>query len=72
MECGAADYILKPAESERLTKTVARIKERLNTAPSDMTVMLERLAKQMRMNAAPTFLRWIQASIGQELRLISA
>jgi DNA-binding LytR/AlgR family response regulator len=70
-ECGAVDYILKPAESERMAKAVVRLKARLNTVPSDMTVMLAQLAKQMRMSAAPAFLRWIQASIGQELRLIS-
>jgi DNA-binding LytR/AlgR family response regulator len=70
-EQGAVDYVLKPAESERLTLTVARLKARLNAAPADMSAMLAQLAKQMGVNIKPAFLQWIQATIGQELRLIS-
>lgn len=70
-ERGAVDYVLKPAESERLSLTVARLKARLNAAPADMSTMLTQLAKQIGIGSKPTFLQWIQASIGQELRLIS-
>lgn len=69
---GAVDYVLKPADPERLGKTVERLKARLNTAaePNDMSNMLAQLAKQLGIAAKPNYLQWIQASIGQELRLI--
>ncbi|MFZ6863100.1 LytR/AlgR family response regulator transcription factor [Undibacterium sp. Ji67W] len=69
---GAVDYVLKPADVERLGKTVERLKSRLKslTQPNDMSSMLSQLAKQMGISSKPTYLQWIQASIGQELRLI--
>lgn len=69
---GAVDYILKPADLERLGRTVERLKARLSNSsqPSDMSAMLSQLAKQMGITAKPNYLQWIQASIGQELRLI--
>lgn len=69
-EQGAVDYVLKPAEPNRLQMTVARLKARLNAVPTDMSVMLSQLAKQMGIAAKPSYLQWIQASIGQELRMI--
>ncbi len=35
-EHGAVDYVLKPAERERLELTVARLKKRLGQRPSDL------------------------------------
>ncbi|QJQ05365.1 response regulator transcription factor [Undibacterium piscinae] len=69
---GAVDYVLKPADVERLGRTVERLKARLSTTsvPNDMSTMLAQLAKQMGIAAKPAYLQWIQASIGQELRLI--
>lgn len=68
-ERGAVDYVLKPAETERLQVTVERLKARLASPPADMSSMLTQLAKQMGLGKA-NYLQWIQASIGQELRLI--
>src|SRR6185437_13311387 len=68
-ERGAVDYVLKPAEAERLQLTVERLKARLANPPADMSSMLTQLAKQMGL-AKQSYLQWIQASIGQELRLI--
>jgi DNA-binding LytR/AlgR family response regulator len=68
-ERGAVDYVLKPAEAERLQVTVERLKARLANPPADMSSMLSQLAKQMGL-AKQSYLQWIQASIGQELRLI--
>lgn len=69
---GAVDYVLKPADVERLSRTVERLKARLISAiqPQDMNAILSQLAKQMGNIAKPNYLQWIQASIGQELRLI--
>jgi DNA-binding LytR/AlgR family response regulator len=69
-EQGAVDYVLKPAEPNRLRMTVERLKARLNVTPTDMSAVLSQLAKQMGIVAKPSYLQWIQASIGQELRLI--
>jgi DNA-binding LytR/AlgR family response regulator len=69
-ERGAVDYVLKPAETERLKVTVERLKSRLTTPPTDLTAMLAQLAKQIGAGPKPSYLQWIQASIGQELRLI--
>ncbi|MBC7499134.1 MAG: response regulator transcription factor [Herminiimonas sp.] len=69
-ERGAVDYVLKPAEPERLQLTVARLKARLAAAPPDISIMLAQLAKQMGLTPKPNYLQWIQASVGQELRLI--
>lgn len=72
-EQGAADYLLKPAEADRLATTVARLKKRLNGPPADLSGLLERLVRRLdgATAAAPRrHLQWIQASIGQQLRLI--
>lgn len=70
---GAVDYVLKPAEIERLNRTVARLKERIAERPPDLASVLEALAT--RIDAAGSargagHLQWIQASMGQQLRLI--
>ena len=67
---GVIDYVLKPAERERLAVTVERLKQRL-AAPSDSADALQqalaRLAEKLEPQAR---LQWIQASIGAEIRMI--
>ena len=72
-EHGAIDYVLKPASAERLKLTTERLKQRLSEKekPHDISSILSQLAKQINPPAKPNYLQWIQASIGQELRLIS-
>src|SRR5206468_845693 len=70
-EQGVIDYVLKPAERERLALTVERIRKRL-AAPMDdaqgaLQQALERLAGKLE---APSHLRWIQASVGQQIQMI--
>src|SRR5213082_1754219 len=70
-EQGVIDYVLKPAERERLALTVERIRKRL-AAPTDnaqraLQQALERLAGKLE---APSHLRWIQASVGQQIQMI--
>jgi len=67
-EYGAIDYVLKPADAERLALTVERLKKRLVSPPNDMQALIAKIAKQV--TKKPAYLQWIQASIGQELRLI--
>lgn len=88
-EQGAIDYVLKPADRERLAKTVERLKGRIDRADApgpradatslerpDVAALLTRLASRLdaggasgSTSAAPR-LQWIQASVGQSLRLI--
>ena len=79
-EQGVVDYVLKPAERERLTVTVARIKKRLaqrdGSAPHDadepppaMQQLLQKLAARMDPGKSPQ-LRWIQATVGQNIQMI--
>ncbi|MGA0612534.1 LytR/AlgR family response regulator transcription factor [Caldimonas sp. KR1-144] len=83
-EQGAADYVLKPAERERLQVTVGRLKKRLaqrrgepaagNGAAAAPAVpieqLLKRLAAQMNPAAAKPTLRWIQATVGSTIQMI--
>ncbi len=75
-EHGAVDYVLKPAERERLEVTVARLKKRLGQRPSDLRELLGKLAARLEAGeaagtgAADGPLQWIQASVGQQLKLI--
>ena len=79
-EQGVVDYVLKPAERERLQVTVERIKKRLaqrqsdapaddETAPPAMQQLLQKLAARMDPSQAPQ-LRWIQAAVGQNIQMI--
>ncbi len=73
-EHGAIDYVLKPAEAERLAITVARLKQRLGSKPSDLGALLAQLSAKLaaadNSTAGRSHLQWIQASVGQQLRLI--
>jgi len=77
-EQGAVDYVLKPADSERLAMTVARLKRRLGDRPADLGMLLEKLAARLDLPggaSAPAahkgpHLQWIQASMGQQIRMI--
>lgn len=68
-EQGAIDYVLKPLAAARLFTTVRRLQERVAAPPA----RLEAVLPQLTASAAPgkAYLRWINASIGQNLRLIT-
>jgi DNA-binding LytR/AlgR family response regulator len=68
-EAGAVDYVLKPFDEERLSLTVARLKERLASAPPQLEALLETLTSRLP-GKAPERLRWIKASVGSNVRLI--
>jgi len=72
-EQGAIDYVLKPAEAGRLATTVARVKQRLGSKPSDLGALLRQLTAKLESAGGAdkrSHLQWIQASVGQQLRLI--
>ena len=68
-EQGAVDYVLKPFSQDRLADTVARLKERLHTAPADLGELLAVLSQRDR--GAHNWLRWIRASVGADVSLVT-
>ncbi|OYU77646.1 MAG: DNA-binding response regulator, partial [Burkholderiales bacterium PBB5] len=81
-EQGVCDYVLKPAERERLQVTAERIRARLAlrdapdaeggaSAPPPFQQMLHKLAAQLSPGGAPRYLDWIQASVGQGIQMIA-
>jgi len=80
-EQGVCDYVLKPAERERLQVTAQRIRARLaqrdapDTAPAapapQLQQVLHKLAAQLNPGAMPPRLDWIQASVGQGIQMIA-
>jgi DNA-binding LytR/AlgR family response regulator len=68
-EQGAVDYVMKPFSPSRLATTVARLKEKMADVPANLDGLLKALAQIT--NGAQQHLRWITASQGDELRLIT-
>jgi DNA-binding LytR/AlgR family response regulator len=68
-EQGAVDYVMKPFSAARLAGTVMRLKDRISSAPANLDGLLASLAR--RGPAAKTHLRWVKASQGQNVRLIT-
>ena len=76
-EQGVADYVLKPAERSRLQMTVDRLRERLARRASGdadpappVQQLLHKLAARLDPGAAPRYLEWIQATVGQAIQMI--
>jgi DNA-binding LytR/AlgR family response regulator len=78
-EQGVADYVLKPAERERLQLTVDRIRRRLAArqggngelpAAAPLQQLLHNLAARLNPGAPPQYLQWIQATVGSTIQMI--
>ena len=69
-DAGAVDYLLKPIDEERLAQTVDRIKRNLKQPPADLEGLLADLRRTIK-PAEARYMRWIKASVGRELRLLS-
>ena len=68
-EQGAVDYVMKPFSSARLATAIARVRERLKSAPANLDGLLKALAEQGR--PARPFLRWISIAEGRVVQLIT-
>ena len=68
-EEGAVDYVMKPLNAARLATACDRVKKRLPAAPVNLDGLLEMLAK--RTAQAHPYLRWINASQGTDVRLVT-
>jgi DNA-binding LytR/AlgR family response regulator len=83
-EQGVADYVLKPAERDRLQLTADRIRKRLaariggpgsveaEAAPPgpNMQQLLHQLSSRLNPGSTPKYLQWIQATVGQAIQMI--
>jgi DNA-binding LytR/AlgR family response regulator len=67
-ERGAVDYVLKPAATERLAQTVRRLQEKLDAPAGGIDAVIDELARRM---APPERLQWLQASLGNTLKLVN-
>jgi len=71
-EQGAADYLLKPADPQRMAIACGRLRERLREKPDPMNELLAKLSQQLAGSGLKPreYLRWVQASVGTGLRMI--
>ena len=82
-EQGVVDYVLKPAERERLQLTAERLQRRLEArrggepapdaeAPAQpLQQLLHQLSAQLNPGARPPYLKWIQANVGATIQMIA-
>ncbi len=68
-EQGAVDYVMKPFDTARLAMAIARVRERMDSAPANLESLLMTLAERRR--TTPKFLRWISVAQGRTVRLIT-
>ncbi len=68
-DAGAVDYLLKPVQAERLSKALARLRDKLAAPPPDLGELLRHL-KAALPNQRPEQLKWIKATVGKQIRLI--
>jgi DNA-binding LytR/AlgR family response regulator len=69
-EQGAIDYVLKPAERERLAVTAQRIQRRLKDRHIDPAMLQQTLARLAAKLEPGSRLKWIQASVGTQIQMI--
>ncbi|MES2756982.1 MAG: LytTR family DNA-binding domain-containing protein [Pseudomonadota bacterium] len=67
-ELGAVDYLVKPLQRGRLLTTIGRLQSR---AASERKAVPTALFDMIAARPERKFLRWIQASVGTSLRLIT-
>jgi DNA-binding LytR/AlgR family response regulator len=67
---GVIDYVLKPAERERLGVTVERLRKRLAAPPPSSDTLQQALARLAEKLEPASHLKWIQASVGNQIQMI--
>jgi DNA-binding LytR/AlgR family response regulator len=63
---GAIDYVLKPFSAARLATAIGRVKATLASSPANLDALLQALT-----HGRKKYVRWITASQGNDLRLIT-
>src|SRR3989440_4279684 len=67
---GVIDYVLKPAERERLGVTVERLRKRLAEPSPSSDALQQALARLAEKLEPASRLEWIQASVGNQIQMI--
>jgi DNA-binding LytR/AlgR family response regulator len=67
-EAGAADYLLKPVETDRLKAMVERMERRLASPPVDLSALLAQLRTAARPDGGQ--MKWVKAAVGKQVKLI--
>jgi DNA-binding LytR/AlgR family response regulator len=67
-ERGAVDYLLKPYGPARLAESLRRIRQRLQQPAPALESVLREIAAAVQ---PPAYLRWINASAGHEVKIIT-
>ncbi len=80
-EQGVVDYVLKPADRERLQLTAQRLRARLDarrrgeaapeTPAQPLQQLLHQLSARLHPGQAAPYLKWIQANVGQTIQMIA-
>jgi DNA-binding LytR/AlgR family response regulator len=69
-ERGAVDYLLKPINRERLSETVARLKDRIASGVTrSLDAVLATLQGQLRSNVQAGAIRWITGNAGRVTKM---
>ncbi len=71
---GAVDYVLKPLQAARFFTAISRVKQRLGGHSGEYAQQVGHAVEQLTTHppgATRSFLRWINASVGQTLKLIT-
>jgi len=68
-DTGAVDYLLKPIQPGRLDKALARLREKLDARPDDVSDVVKQV-KEVSPQAKRDKLKWLKASVGKQIRLI--
>lgn len=67
-EAGAADYILKPVETDRLLAVRERMERKLASPPIEMSELLAQLRSSVKGDAGR--MKWVKAAVGKQVKLI--
>jgi DNA-binding LytR/AlgR family response regulator len=67
-EAGAADYLLKPVETDRLAAMKERMERKLATPPIDLSELVAQLRSSVKPDGGR--MKWVKAAVGKQVKLI--
>jgi len=67
-EAGAADYLLKPVETDRLLAMKERMARKIATPPIDLSALVAQLRSSVAGESGR--MKWVKAAVGKQVKLI--
>ena len=67
-DAGAADYLLKPVETDRLVAMKERMERKLATPPIDLSELVAQLRSSVKGETGR--MKWVKAAVGKQVKLI--